>query len=262
MGTEQLSALAAVPAGLIGLVAGSFAGVIVDRVPAGGSVVRPPSHCDACGSALRASDNIPVVSYLALRGRCHHCGAHIPAAVLVTELVTAGLFVLLAFRLPTLWALPAYCVLATGLVALSAIDLELRRLPTPVIYWTGALGAAGLVLASAGSGRWSALVSAAIGGAACFAVFFAIFFAVPKGMGFGDVRLAALCGIFLGWLGPRLVPFGILLGFVVAGLPAIALVVLGKANRKSQLPFGPFLAAGTLVAVSFGPAILHALPLF
>ncbi|HET9092966.1 MAG TPA: prepilin peptidase [Acidimicrobiales bacterium] len=262
MGTEQLSALAAVPAGLIGLVAGSFAGVIVDRVPAGGSVVRPPSHCDACGSALRASDNIPVVSYLALRGRCHHCGAHIPAGVLVTELVTAGLFVLLAFRLPTLWALPAYCVLATGLVALSAIDLELRRLPTPVIYWTGALGATGLVLASAGSGRWSALVSAAVGGAACFAVFFAIFFAVPKGMGFGDVRLAALCGIFLGWLGPRLVPFGILLGFVVAGLPAIALVVLGKANRKSQLPFGPFLAAGTLVAVFFGPAILHALPLF
>ena len=262
MGTEQLSALAAVPAGLIGLVAGSFAGVVVDRVPAGGSVIRPPSHCDACGTPLRASDNIPVVSYLALRGRCHHCRSRIPLRVLVTELVTAGVFVLLAFRLPTLWALPAYCVLAAGLVALSAIDLDVRRLPTPVVYWTGAIGAAGLVLASAGSGRWTALASAAIGGAACFAVFFTIFFAVPKGMGFGDVRLATLCGVFLGWLGLRLVPLGILLGFVVAGLPAIALVVLGRATRKSQLPFGPFLAAGTLVGVCFGPAILHALPLF
>lgn len=256
---HDLHLLVAVPAAVVGLVAGSFAGVVVDRVPHGDSIVRPPSHCDSCSAPLRPIDNVPVLSYLLLRGRCHACGARIPPRDLVLEIVTAALFALLAFRLPTEWALPAYAVFATGLVALSAIDVQLRRLPTPVVYWTGGVGGALLLGASAVTGEWVQLLHAVIGGAAAFAVFFAVFFAVPRGMGYGDVRLAGLCGAFLGWLGLGVVPIGILAAFVVAGLPAIGLVIAGKATRKSQLPFGPYLAAGAVIGVCAGPAIAHLL---
>jgi len=262
MTAPNLHAVIAVPAALVGLVIGSFVGVVADRVPHGDSVVRPPSHCDACGTRLEARDNVPVVSYLLLRGRCRACGARIPPHVLAVELATALLFTVLAWRLPTLWALPAYCVLAAGLVALSVVDMRLRRLPTPIVYWTAGLGGALLVIASAATGDYTRLLDAAIGGAACFAAFFAVFFVVPKGMGFGDVRLAGLCGMFLGWLGLRVVPLGMLAAFVIAGVPALVLVVLGKANRKSQFPFGPYLALGCLVGVCFGPAIVSALGLF
>ena len=262
MTTPHLHLLAAIPAGIIGLTIGSFAGVVADRVPHGDSVVRPPSHCDACGTPLRPIDNIPIVSYLLLGAKCRSCGAHIPARVLIVEVVTAALFVLLALRLQTLWALPAYCVFAAGLVALSTVDIQLHRLPTVIVYWTAGVGGALLVVASAATGDWNRLLDGAIGGAACFAVFFAIFFVVPKGMGFGDVRLAGLAGAFLGWLGLRVVPLGILTAFVIAGIPAVVLVILGKANRKSQLPFGPYLAAGALVGVCFGPAIIRSTGLF
>ncbi|MGH9298948.1 MAG: prepilin peptidase [Acidimicrobiales bacterium] len=250
------AAIVSVP---IGLVVGSFAGVVADRAPRGESVVRPPSHCVACGVLVRPADNIPVFSYLLLRGRCRSCKARIPPRDLVIEIVTAGLFVLLAFRLPTPYALPAYLVLAAGLVALSAVDLELRRLPTPIVYWTGGVAGALLVFASGMTGHWNNLLQALIGGAACFAVFFAIFFISPRGMGFGDVRLAGLCGTFLGWTAIVAIPIGIFAGFVLAGLPAIALLVAGKATRKTQVPFGPFLAAGTIVGICFGQVVGHAL---
>lgn len=252
----------AVPAGLVGLAVGSFGTLVADRVPRRESILRPASHCDSCERPLRAHENLPVVSYLVLGGRCSSCGSRIPLGVLLLELVTAAVFVGFSGRLPSLWALPAYCVLSAGLLMLSAVDFRLRRLPTPVVYWTGGLGALLLVVASAGSGDWRALVTAGIGGAACFVLFFAIFLAVPKGIGFGDVRLVAVCGLMLGWLGLKVVPLGLLLGFLLATIPAVALVVVGKANRKSQIPFGPYLAAGAILGSLFGPAIIRATGLF
>ncbi len=254
--------VAALPAGIAGLAIGSFGTVVADRLPRGESLSRPGSHCDSCGRALRAWENVPVLSYLLVRGRCSSCGARISPRVLLMELLTAACFVGFSGRLASYWALPAYCVLSAGLIVLSAIDFRLRRLPTAIVYWTGALGAALLLVASAGTGDWGALVSAGIGGAACFAVFLAIFMAVPRGIGFGDVRLVAVCGLMLGWLGLRVVPLGLLLGFVLASVPALALVALRKANRKSQIPFGPYLAAGAIVGSLFGPAIIHATGLF
>jgi leader peptidase (prepilin peptidase)/N-methyltransferase len=262
MTAHDLHLLAAIPAALVGLAVGSFGGVLADRVPRGDSIVHPPSHCDSCDAPLRGLDNVPVVSYLVLQGRCRSCGATIPPRDLILELVTAALFALLAWRVPSFWALPAYCVFAAGLVSLSAIDIKLHRLPTPIVYWTAGLGGVLLGVASAATGDWDRLLQGLIAGAACFAVFFAIYFAVPKGMGFGDVRLAGLCGAFLGWLGLRTVPIGLLAAFVIAGAPAIVLLVLGKVNRKTQLPFGPFLAAGALIGVAFGAPILHAFPVF
>jgi leader peptidase (prepilin peptidase)/N-methyltransferase len=174
------------------------------------------------------------------------------------ELGTGIAFVLLAWRLNSPWTLPAYCVLAAGLVAISAIDVEHMRIPSPIIYVTAGLGVPLLVLASGGTHHWSALLSALIGGAAAYGAFFALFFAVPKGIGFGDVRLAGLCGGFLGWIGYREVAAGFLLSFIIAGVPAAILLALHKVQRRTQLPFGPFIAAGTFLTVLFAHSIVHA----
>jgi len=253
-----MSAALGAMAGIIGLVIGSFIGVVVDRLPRKESIVSPPSHCVACSAPIRAYDNIPVVSYVLLRGRCRACGAHIPPRDAMLELGTGILFVLLAWRLTSAWALPAFCVLGASLGAISAIDVEHMRIPSTLVYVTAALGVPLLVLASAGTHRWSALAGAAIGGAAAFAVFFALFYAVPKGIGFGDVRLAGLCGGFLGWIGYREVVLAFLVSFVVAGVPAAVLLAMHKVQRRTQIPFGPALAAGTVITVLFGPPIVHA----
>ena len=240
------------------LLIGSFVGVVVDRVPRKESIVSPPSHCVACEAPIRPYDNIPVISYVALRGRCRACHTRIPPRDALLELGTGILFVLLAWRLGSAWALPAYCVFAATAVAISAIDIEHMRIPSAVVYATAVLGAPLLVLASAGTHDWSALESAAIGGAGAFATFFALFYAVPKGIGFGDVRFAGLCGGFLGWLGYREVVAGFLISFVVAGVPAALLLAMHKVKRQTKIPFGPFLAAGTVIAVLFGAPIIHA----
>ena len=244
-------------AGVFGLVIGSFVGVVVDRLPRKESLATPPSHCVACGAPIRPYDNVPVVSYLLLRGRCRSCGVHIPPRDAVIELGTGALFVLLAWRLASPWELPAYGLLVAGLVAISAIDLEHMRIPSAIVYTTVALGAPLLVLASAETHRWAALLSALIGGAAAFAAFFALFFAVPRGIGFGDVRLAGLCGGFLGWIGYREALAGFLVSFVVAGVPAVVLLALHKVQRRTQMPFGPFLAAGTVITALFGPSLVR-----
>ena len=247
-----------VVAGVVGLAIGSFVGVVVDRLPRQESLASPPSHCVACSAPIRAYDNIPVVSYVLLRGRCRACGARIPPRDALLELGTAALFVLLAWRLSSVWALPVYCVFAASVVAISAIDLESMRIPSPIVYATAALGVPLLVIASAGTHHWSALASAAIGGAAAFAAFFALFYAVPKGIGFGDVRFAGLCGGFLGWIGYREVLAGFLVSFILAGVPAALLLAMRKVQRRTQIPFGPFLGAGTLITVAFAAPIVHA----
>jgi leader peptidase (prepilin peptidase)/N-methyltransferase len=253
-----MSATLGVVAGLVGLAIGSFLGLVVDRLPRNESIVSPPSHCVACSAPIRGYDNIPVLSYVLLRGRCRVCRAHIPPRDAMLELGTAVAFVLLAWRLNSAWTLPAFCVLAASLVAISAIDVEHLRIPSPIVYAAAGLGAPLLVLASAGTHRWSALLSALIGGAAAFGAFFALFFAVPKGIGFGDVRLAGLCGAFLGWIGYREVAAGFLLSFIIAGVPAAILLALHKVQRRTQLPFGPFMAAGTFLTVLFAVPIVHA----
>ena len=253
-----MSAILEVAAGVFGLVIGSFIGVVVDRLPRQESIVSPPSHCVACSAPVRAYDNIPVVSYVVLRGRCRACGARIPPRDALLELGIGILFVLLAWRLTSAWALPAYCVLAAAVVGISAIDVEHMRIPSTLVYSTAVLGAPLLVLASAGTHRWSALLGALIGGAVAFAAFFTLFFAVPKGSGFGDVRLAGLCGGFLGWMGYREVIVGFLISFIVAGVPAAVLLAMHKVNRRTQIPFGPFLAAGTVITVLFGAPVIHA----
>lgn len=198
---------------------------------------------------------MPVISYLLRRGRCGSCGEAISPRYLVIEVVTAALFFAVALRTPSPWMAPAYCTMAAGLVGLSAIDIEFMRLPTKVIHSVALIGFPLLVLASALTSRWIGLVHAAVAGIACFGVFLAIFAAAPKGFGRGDVRLAGLCGVFLGWMGYRTTTVGFLLSFVLGGLVALALIATGRVRRSSRLPFGPFLSAGALGAVLVGPQL-------
>lgn len=239
-------------AAVVGLVFGSFATVVAWRVPRGESVVTPGSHCPLCGSPIRAYDNVPVLSFLVLRGRCRQCRASFGVRYPLVEVAVAVLFVAVVLRVGTRWADPAFCLLALALVILTDIDLEHRRLPVVVVYPAVVLGAVLLVVAAVGLHDWGALARAAIGGAASTVGFALIFFLARGGMGFGDVRLAGLCGMFLAFLGWRYFAVGFFASAVIGGLAGVALLASGRAGRKTQIPYGPFLAAGTMTGVLFG----------
>jgi leader peptidase (prepilin peptidase)/N-methyltransferase len=238
--------------GLLGLLVGSFLNVVVYRVPRGESVVRPPSHCPGCDRQLARRDLVPVVSWLVLRGRCRTCGTPVSARYPAVELATAVLFGLVGARFGGSWALPAYLVFAAVLVALALIDLDTMTLPRRIIYVGGAVGAVLLTVASAAAGQPERLWWAAAGAGGALAFFLALHLASPRAMGFGDVRLAGLIGLYLGWLGLREVPIGLFLGFVLGAVVGVGALIVGRAARKTQVPFGPFLAAGALVTVMVG----------
>ena len=243
--------------GLFGLIFGSFLNVVIYRVPRGESIVAPRSRCPSCGTTLGALDNIPVVSYVVLRGRCRTCQAPISAQYPIVELSTAALFAGTAARFGSSWALPAYVVLAAGLLVLAAIDFEQRKLPKQIVYLVTALVGALLLLASGETGDWRRLVIAACAGAAWFGLFFAINAVNPRWLGFGDVRLAFCLGLSLGWLGVGYVFVGFLLASLVGTVVGIGLIVMKGAGLTTQVPFGPFLAIGTEMAVFAGSLILR-----
>ncbi len=242
-------------AAVLGLVIGSFLNVVVWRVPRGESVVRPGSHCPRCGRQIRGRDNVPVLSWLLLRGRCRDCGEPISARYPAVELVTGALFAVMAWRFGLAWDLPAYLYLTAIAVALALIDVDVRRLPDAIVLPSYVVAAALLLLPAAVENRWDDLLRAVLAGAILFAVYFALAFVNPRGMGFGDVKLAGVLGGYLGWLGWGALGVGAFLGFLLGGLYGGALMVLRKAGRKSAIPFGPFMLAGALLAVLVGQRI-------
>ena len=242
---------------LLGLLVGSFLNVVIWRVPRDESIVHPRSRCPGCGNQLRSIDNIPVLSWLFLRGRCHFCGEPISARYPLVELLTGAVFAVAALRFGYDWRLPAFLVLFAGLVALSGIDIDHHRLPNKVVYPTLFATAPLLVLAAAATGEWGDLARAAAGGLIAFVVLFAIHFVSPRGMGFGDVRLAGVIGTGLGYLGLGYVAVGLFLAFLTSAVIGIALIATGIKSRKDRIPFGPYLALGCLLAVLFGAPILR-----
>jgi leader peptidase (prepilin peptidase) / N-methyltransferase len=251
-------ALIVIASVVFGLVIGSFLNVVIHRVPAGESVVSPRSRCPECGTEISSRDNIPVVSWLVLRGKCRSCGTPISARYPLIEILTAVLFGAVAARLGEDWALPAFLVLTAGLVALSVIDLETFKLPRSIIYVTGAISVVLLGVAAAIDGDSRGIVEAVVGAAIAFSVLFVIHVISPKGMGFGDVRLAGLLGLFLGWMELPMVGVGLFLAFLLASIVGITLMVMRRKGRKDRVPFGPFLAGGTMLAIFVGPQILDA----
>jgi leader peptidase (prepilin peptidase) / N-methyltransferase len=242
---------------LLGLAVGSFLNVVIYRVPRKESVVRPRSACPKCGTPIKERDNIPVVSWMLLRGRCRQCRATISARYPIVESFTAVLFVLAAIRFGRNWALPAYLVLLAALLALACTDLELYLLPKRIIYPALAMVSALLLLAAVATGDWHRLLIAVASGAVAFGLFFTINFINPRWMAFGDVRLALLIGVGLGWLGGGTALLGFFLGFLLGAVIGIGLILTKRITRKAPVPFGVFLAAGAAVAIYVAEPILR-----
>jgi leader peptidase (prepilin peptidase)/N-methyltransferase len=194
-------------------------------------------------------DNVPVLSWLALRGRCAHCGHRISVRYPLVEVATALLFVGITARLGLSPALPAYLYLAGVAVALAVIDLDVRRLPDLIVLPSYLVGGVLLGTAAAANGDWASAGRGLAAMAALGAVYFGLSLAYPGGMGFGDVKLAGLLGLYLGWLGWSAVWVGTFAGFLLGGLVGVALLATRKAGRRSAIAFGPAMLGGALVAV-------------
>lgn len=238
-----------------GLIIGSFLNVVIWRVPRGESVMHPPSRCPACGASVRPWDNVPVLSWLLLKGRCRDCGEAISRRYPLVEIATGVVFGVLATRFGLNAVLPAYLYLGAVGVALWMIDLDVKRLPNAIVLPSYAVAAALLTAAAAAAGDWGDLLRAGLGMATLYGFYFALAFVYPAGMGFGDVKLAGVLGLYLGWLGWAELVVGGFLGFLFGGMVGIALMVVRRAGRKSQIPFGPFMLAGALVAILWGGAL-------
>jgi leader peptidase (prepilin peptidase)/N-methyltransferase len=235
-------------AGPLGLMIGSFLNVVAYRVPRGESLVKPGSHCTTCGEAVRPYDNVPVLSWLLLRGRCRGCGdrisARYPAIELVTGLVFAAIAIVNGFDRDLLLELP----FAAMLIAVAGIDLEHRIVPNkillPMAVW--GIGAGAAV-------RPDMLPELLIGGAAAFTFLFVAALVHPKGMGMGDVKLAGVMGLYLG----ASVAPALLIGFLTGSVVGVAILAKhGAAGRKRGVPFAPFLALGGIVALLVGPELI------
>jgi leader peptidase (prepilin peptidase) / N-methyltransferase len=242
---------------LLGLAIGSFLNVVIYRVPQGMSVVTPRSACPSCGTPIAERDNIPVVSWVLLRGRCRHCQAPISIRYPLVELACAGLFAGTAARFGYDWALPAFLALFAGLLALSVIDVETLLLPKRIVWPVSLIVGALLLLAAAVTGQWHYLLVGVACGAAWFALFFLMNLASPRLLGFGDVRLAPVLGLALGWLGVRYVLLGFFAANLIGAGVGVALIVAHRMERQQQMPYGVFLAVGCAVAVFAGPELLR-----
>ena len=239
----------------LGLAVGSFLNVVIHRVPDGTSIVRPASACPECGTPIRPRDNVPVVSWLLLRGRCRTCRAPISLRYPLVELLNAALWLALgwwAAAAGQLALLPWLLVLGSACVALAFIDLEHHRLPDAIVLRLYPVGAVGLGLAGLLSGTWP-LAAAGIGVAVWLVVIGGVWFVSGgRGMGFGDVKLAPVLGATLGWVGVSAAIVGLFSAFALGAIVGIALMVARRAGRKSAIPFGPFLVLGAGVGLVLG----------
>jgi leader peptidase (prepilin peptidase) / N-methyltransferase len=244
-------ALAIALAAVGGLIVGSFLNVVAYRLPRGESLVHPRSRCPSCGTQLRALDNIPVASWLALRGRCHHCGAPVSARYPLVELATGALYAAVVATQDDGARIVLGLLLVTALVPITLIDLDHRIIPNRI---TGPAAIVALVVIAALDTDFllEAVISAVAGGG----FFFIAAVLYPRGMGMGDVKLAGVLGLYLG----RAVAPAILIA-LVAGVVLGAAIIARKGaveGRKTAVPFGPFLALGGIVAFFVGNELADA----
>ncbi len=240
---------------LFGLVLGSFLNVCIERLPKGRSVVRPASACPECGSAIRFYDNIPLLSYLVLRGRCRSCGRVISPRYPLVELITGLLSVALIAEYGAGPSFLFYLGFVSVLIVVSFIDLRHQIIPD-VLSIPGVLTGLAFSLTPWGGPAWpEALVGAVAGGGFLLAV--ALVFerlTGKEGMGFGDVKLLAMIGAWLGW---RALPFVVLISSLAGILIGGGALLLARRGLRVRIPFGPFLALGSLIHFFFGRELLQ-----
>jgi len=244
-----IRAIVALP---FGLVVGSFMTVAVYRLPKGESVVRPRSRCPACGAEIGARDNVPVLSWLLLRGRCRRCGERISLEYPLLELTTAALVVLAAIRYPNPWQAGLVGGLLASMPGIILIDLRHKIIPNRLTFPALLLFPLVIVLAWLLDDAVDP-VKAALGFLSYGGGIFVIA-AVSRGMGLGDVKLAAVIGLVLGSLGLRFVGVAAGVTIVLGGLGGLVALAMGK-GRKGEIPYGPYLAAGAVVAALWGERI-------
>jgi leader peptidase (prepilin peptidase)/N-methyltransferase len=261
--------------GILGLVVGSFLNTVIDRVPARASFWTPPSHCPRCERKLSPAELVPVVSYIALRGRCRTCGVRIPARTLWVEIATGALFAFLWWSFGPSLRLLLNTVYFSILLAILVIDLEHKLVPnvivlpatllalvatplqliiTPPIYANYGF----LALFSRGNNALPlptlSMISQLIGGVVAFGIFFLVWIISPKGMGAGDVKLAGFVGLITGFPGALAAVFG---SFIMGGVVALVLLATGKATRKTAIPFAPFMVIAAFLVMLYGDPLLH-----
>ncbi len=233
---------------VLGLCVGSFLNVVIDRVPEGQSIAYPPSHCPACGHALKTIDLIPVISYLSLSGRCRYCGKPIPKRLAVIEATASAIFVFSYLKfgpgLPLAINIFYFCLF----LVLMVIDLERTIIPNKIVY-PSALVALLFSYLTPEIG----ILSAIYGGLAGFAIFLLIAIISRGGMGMGDVKMATLIGFATGF---PLVFVALLLSVLMGGLVAIALLVLHVRKMKEGIPFAPYLSLAAMATILWGNVIL------
>lgn len=241
---------------LFGLAFGSFLTVVIHRTPRKEALVGGRSRCPSCGTTISVRDNVPVVSYWVLRGRCRHCGARISLKYPVIELATAGLFLSAAFTFGDLYVAGMIAVFLGAMLALGVIDAEHRIIPNAVVYPSVIVFAVAIV-AGALLGRHIDVVRAGLGLLTFGGGVLAVALIAPKGMGMGDVKLAALIGLVLGSQGLRYVAVAAGLGILAGGIGGLAALAMGR-SRKAQIPFGPYLVVGAIGAAFWAGPIARA----
>jgi leader peptidase (prepilin peptidase)/N-methyltransferase len=247
-----------VGAGLLGVLVGSFVTVVAHRVPAGLSVVRPRSACPSCAAPIRPRDNVPILSWVLLGGRCRDCSAAVPVRYPAVEAVTGGLFGALAAAYGPSAVLPALLYLGAAGVALALIDLDHHRLPDAIVLPSYPVLAVLLAAAGLGTGDLPA-ARALLSAGVWLAGYGSIWWSTRgRGMGLGDVKLSGLLGLLLGWLGwgPSLT--GLLGGFVVGSVIGVGLLATGRVGRRTPVPHGPFMLVGAAIGAFAGEPLWHA----
>ncbi|HEV2360048.1 MAG TPA: prepilin peptidase [bacterium] len=232
---------------VLGAVFGSFANVLIHRLPRRESIVAPRSHCPACGAPIRPWDNIPIISYLVLRGRCRSCRVRISPRYLIVEIATGALMAGVVWRFGFSLAALRYGVLAFALLVVFFTDLEHQIIPNAVTYPGTVVG----IILSAASGALGPSVVAAV---AAGAVFLLLSLVSRGGIGGGDIKLAAMIGAFLGT--PAVV-VALFLAVALGAAAGLVLLALRLRNRKDMIPFGPAMAAGAMIAVFGSNAIVQ-----
>jgi leader peptidase (prepilin peptidase)/N-methyltransferase len=234
--------------GVFGALIGSFLNVVIHRVPLGESIVSPGSRCPECGVDIKPWDNVPVLSWLLLRGRCRNCGTSISPRYPAVELVTGVTFAAVAATRGVDDDLVLQLPLVAVLIAVAGIDLEHRIIPNRIVGPAAVYGViAGAVVMT------DSMAELLIAGAAAFTVMLLIVLAYPRGMGMGDVKLAGMMGLYLG---KSVIP-ALFIGFLAGTLVGVTMMAReGSSARKKALPFGPFLALGGIVALLVGPELI------
>jgi leader peptidase (prepilin peptidase) / N-methyltransferase len=239
---------------VFGAVIGSFLNVCIVRLPAGQSIVSPASRCPACGNPVLRRDNIPLISYLLLRGRCRACRSRISLRYPAVEALTGLLFALLLYRIGPLPLVAAYASFVAALIVISFIDLDHQIIPD-VISLPGIV--VGLLLSAIGYGPalLDSVAGVLVGGGLLYAVAVGYHALTGReGMGGGDIKLLAMIGAFLGWTNALVT---LVLGSLGGALIGIGLILVRGADSRVPIPFGPFLALGALCALLFGDALLQ-----